>query len=88
MESQRVFTNIAELVKEKRVSHPKEYSQSELSGLLGYKNGQFMSNVERSLFNVPLKQLKAIGKVLDISKDEIKTAIMKDQEATLNNYLQ
>ena len=49
----RCFKNIAELIKTKRLQHPKGYSQSELSHLLGYKNGQFISNVERALCNIP-----------------------------------
>ncbi len=51
----RCFKNIAKLIRTKRLQHPKAYSQSELSHLLGYKNGQFISNVERALCNIPLK---------------------------------
>lgn len=69
------------------MSHPKGYSQSELSHLLGYKNGQFISNVERALCNIPLKMLKKVAKVLDIAPEELKSAILRDQEETLNNYL-
>ncbi len=70
------------------MSHPKGYSQSELSQLLGYKNGQFISNVERALCNVPLKMLGRVSEILDISHDEIKSAILEDQEKTLENFLQ
>jgi len=69
------------------MNHPKGYSQSELSHLLGYKNGQFISNVERALCNIPLKMLRKVSEVLDITSDELKAAILKDQEETLNNYL-
>lgn len=69
------------------MNHPKGYSQSELSHLLGYKNGQFISNVERALCNIPLKMLRRVSEVLDISSEELKAAILKDQEETLNNYL-
>lgn len=82
----RSFKNIATLIRAKRINHPKSYSQSDLSLLLGYKNGQFISNVERGLCNVPLKMMKKISEVLDISGDEIKTAILKDHEETLTNY--
>lgn len=82
----RSFKNIASLVRAKRINHPKNYSQSDLSLLLGYKNGQFISNVERGLCNVPLKMMKKISDVLDISADDIKTAILKDHEETLTNY--
>ncbi len=82
----RSFKNIATLVRTKRIGHPKNYSQSDLSLLLGYKNGQFISNVERGLCNVPLKMMKKISEVLDISPEELKSAILKDHEETLTNY--
>ncbi len=83
----RCFKNIAQLIRTKRMNHPKGYSQSELSHLLGYKNGQFISNVERALCNIPLKMLRKVSEVLDIPAEELKAAILRDQEETLNNYL-
>lgn len=82
----RSFNNIATLVRTKRIGHPKNYSQSDLSVLLGYKNGQFISNVERGLCNVPLKMMKKISEVLAINPEELKSAILKDHEETLTNY--
>jgi transcriptional regulator with XRE-family HTH domain len=82
----RSFNHIAKLIRLKRISHPKNYSQSDLSVLLGYKNGQFISNVERGLCNVPLKMMKKISEVLEINPDEIKEAILKDHEETLTNF--
>jgi transcriptional regulator with XRE-family HTH domain len=86
-ECMRCFKNIAQLIRTKRLQHPKGYSQSELSHLLGYKNGQFISNVERALCNIPLKMLGRVSEVLDIESEDLKTAILKDHEETLNNYL-
>lgn len=83
----RCFKNIALLIRTKRMAHPKGYSQSELSHLLGYKNGQFISNVERALCNIPLKMLGKVSEVLDIPPRDLKDAILKDHEETLNNYL-
>jgi len=83
----RCFKNIAKLIRTKRLQHPKGYSQSELSHLLGYKNGQFISNVERALCNIPLKMLVRVSEVLDIGPGELKAAILQDHEETLNNYL-
>jgi len=82
----RSFKNIALLIRTKRQNHSKAYSQSELSHLLGYKNGQFISNVERALCNIPLKMLAKVAEILDIPYEELKNAILKDQEETLNNY--
>jgi len=84
----RCFKSIAKLIRTKRLQHPKGYSQSELSHLLGYKNGQFISNVERALCNVPLKMLSKVTEVLDIHPTELKAAILQDHESTLNNYLE
>ena len=83
----RCFDHIAKLIRTKRIGHSKGYSQSELSHLLGYKNGQFISNVERALCNIPLKMLKKVSEVLDITPEELKSAILKDHEKTLENYL-
>lgn len=83
----RCFKNIAQLIRTKRLQHPKGYSQSELSHLLGYKNGQFISNVERALCNIPLKMLVRVSEVLDIDPEDLKKAILKDHDETLNNYL-
>jgi len=84
----RCFENIARLIRTKRMNHPKGLSQSELSHLLGYKNGQFISNVERALCSIPLKMLARVAEVLHISHEELRDALLKDQEKTLNNYLQ
>ncbi|MCB9061594.1 MAG: helix-turn-helix transcriptional regulator [Halobacteriovoraceae bacterium] len=83
----RSFENIAKLIRTKRINHPKGYSQSELSNLLGYKNGQFISNVERALCSIPLKMLTKVSEVLSISHDELRDAILKDHQETIENYL-
>jgi hypothetical protein len=85
--SMRSFEHIAKLIKNKRINHPKGYSQSELSNLLGYKNGQFISNVERALCNVPLKMLGRVSDVLDINPEDLKQAMINDLNKTLENYL-
>ena len=83
----RCFENIAKLIRTKRINHPKSYSQSELSTLLGYKNGQFISNVERALCNIPLKMLGKVSDVLDINPNDLKRAMASDLDKTLDNYL-
>ena len=84
----RCFNNIAKLIRQKRINHPKAFSQSELSQLLGYKNGQFISNVERALCNIPLKMLTKVSEVLDIPQTDLKSAILLDHEVTICNYLE
>jgi transcriptional regulator with XRE-family HTH domain len=83
----RSFEHIAKLIKEKRVGHPKGFSQTDLSHLLGYKNGQFISNVERGLCSIPLKMLSKVCHILQINRDEMKIAIMKDYDRTIELHL-
>ncbi|MBF0207487.1 MAG: helix-turn-helix transcriptional regulator [Oligoflexia bacterium] len=83
----RCFQNMAKLIRSKRLGHPKSYSQSELSHMLGYKNGQFISNVERSLCSIPFKMLRRVSEILDIPLEDLKIAVLKDQEQTINRYL-
>ncbi|MBY0416115.1 MAG: helix-turn-helix domain-containing protein [Bdellovibrionales bacterium] len=82
----RSFKHVADLVKNARLNHPRRYSQNEVSSLLGYKNGQFVSNVERGLCSVPLKKLDKLAITLNIPREELKAAILRDFEATLSLY--
>jgi len=82
----RKFNNIASLIKGKRLSHPQGLSQSDLSHLLGYKNGQFISNVERALCNIPFKMMNKVCDILHITPDEIKSAMLADYSDTIEAY--
>ncbi len=83
----RSFDHIAKLIKEKRMSHPKRYSQSDLSSLLGYKNGQFISNVERGLCSIPLKMLSKVSTILEIQENDLKSALVRDFEYTIDAHI-
>jgi hypothetical protein len=83
----RTFQNVARLIKEKRLAHPKKLSQTQLSKMLGYKNGQFISNVERGLCSIPLRGMKNAIDILEISPLEIKEAMLKDYQETLEFYM-
>lgn len=80
------FNNIAKLVRASRLNHPKKFSQSELSKILGYKNGQFISNVERGLCSMPKKILRKLSETLDVDKEVLITAVLKDERETLENH--
>lgn len=82
------FENISRLVKEARLAHPGHLSQSDLSHKLGYKNGQFISNVERGLCSIPLKSLALFCEVLDIPKPKVVEVILKDTELTIEHYFE
>jgi DNA-binding Xre family transcriptional regulator len=79
--------HLANLVKKKRLAHPKRYSQSELSEVLGYKNGQFISNVERGLCLFPFKILNKVCVTLEITPGEIKKALMDDYSEHIDDFL-
>lgn len=83
----RSFNGIADLVKKYRLQHPKKLSQVELSNLLGYKNGQFVSNVERGICAIPLKALGDLMRILSIPQDELVRAMVQDYEQTIINHL-
>ncbi len=83
----RSFKNIGNFVKDGRQKHPQFYSQNQLSKLLGYKNGQFISNVERGLCGIPLKGIKKLLEVLDLNEKDLKEAMIKDYEETIDSYL-
>ena len=85
--SQRSFRYIGRYLRQKRLLHPKFYSQNKLSKLLGYKNGQFISNVERGICGVPLKSLHILIDALDLDKEEVKEIMLKDFADTLDNFL-
>lgn len=80
----RTFNEIANLIKKARTTHPKGLSQAELSKLLGYKNGQFISNVERGLCSIPLKMLARVGEILHLSDEQLKQAILNDYAAMID----
>jgi transcriptional regulator with XRE-family HTH domain len=68
------FANIAIAVRELRTKAG--LSQEELSQLMGYKNGQFISNIERGICGIPMHSLYALVKHTNGDKDYIIRAIV------------
>jgi transcriptional regulator with XRE-family HTH domain len=56
----------------------KRRSQSEMALLLGYKNGQFFSNIERGKCNIPTGSLAAVSDELEIQFDKLLDAHIAD----------
>jgi len=70
------FNNIALLT---RVSRNKiGLSQMEAANRMGFKNGQFVSNIERGLCGIPEKRIYQFCSSLFISLDDVIDAILKD----------
>ena len=81
----REFANIATLVKSYRT--PKGLSQTQLSKELGYKNGQFISNVERGLCSIPFEKISKLSQVLEVPTVQVKEAILKDYSSNIDKIV-
>ena len=55
-------------------------SQGQTARVLGYKNGQFVSNLERGLCGLPIKNIKKLCDYLMIPTHELTNAILRDKE--------
>ena len=77
----KTFENIALLLRSRRAEVG--VSQESFSHSLGYKNGQFVSNVERGLCSIPYKKIPICADLLKIDPEEIIEAIVADTYATL-----
>jgi transcriptional regulator with XRE-family HTH domain len=70
------MTRIGTLLK--TVREQKQVTQRELAKYCGYKNRQYISNVERGLCSVNLKALKKCVKRLDIKLEAAHGALLLD----------
>lgn len=75
------MTHIGTLLKSKRIA--KNVTQKELSDLCGYKNAQYISNMERGKCSVNLKALKKCMKKLDIKSEAVHGALVLDYSVKL-----
>lgn len=86
----RTFSNIARLVKIYRLEE--NLSQPELSEKLGYRNGQFVSNVERGLCSIPAHKVNLLSNAIKVPRERIVDAMVEDYKTTtlniMNNYSQ
>lgn len=83
--TKREFKNIGRLVKATRES--KGISQTFLSRELGYKNGQFVSNIERGICSIPFEKILTLSTLLGIDPTLIKEAVMKDYSLAIDSYI-
>jgi transcriptional regulator with XRE-family HTH domain len=81
----REFRNIGKLVKTTRDT--KGISQTQLSKELGYKNGQFVSNIERGICSIPFEKIPTLSTLLGLEPLVIKDAILKDYSTTIDSYI-
>lgn len=70
------FKNMASYLKEKRLNA--QYSQEQLADHIGFKNGQFVSNIERGLCTIPPKHFTKTAQILKIERQELVEAYLLD----------
>lgn len=84
MPSKRVFKNVAHFLRTERESIG--LSQGELASILGWNNGQCVSNIERAKCSIPLAAIPDMAKALRCPVVSIKRVIELDFKQTLNEY--
>lgn len=80
------FKAIAKVVKDGRLKE--KLSQNALAVELGYRNAQFISNVERSLCSIPLKKIKALSELIDVKESTITDAMVADYKSRVEHWAQ
>ena len=70
------MTRIGTLLRTGRTA--KQITQKEMANVCGYKNPQYISNIERGLCSMNIKALKKCLKKLDINTDAAHGALLLD----------
>lgn len=79
------MSNLGEII---RVGRAKtNVSQSQLAKKLGYKNGQYISNVERGQCSLPVRHIAQAGDILNIHPENIANAMISDYADKINNAI-
>lgn len=81
----KCFDHIAKRVKESRefVS----LSQEDLSKKLGYKNGQFISNVERAKCSLPIEKICKFCQLTKTETDPVIKALLWDYQMSVQGVV-
>jgi transcriptional regulator with XRE-family HTH domain len=67
--------------------HAAQMSQGELAKKLKFKNGQFISNVERGMCSIPAKKANLFCEVLNIDKELFIDAYLADAKLNIKEVL-
>ena len=76
------FKNIAYQLSTNR--YKTDFSQADFAVKLGYRNGQFISNIERGLCNLPPHLIVKASEILQINPERMIDAMVKDYADSLN----
>jgi transcriptional regulator with XRE-family HTH domain len=78
----------ATLIKRARIN--RRLSQNDVSVEVGFSKstqGQFISNLERGLCNIPPTKIKKLCTTLNIELNDLKLAMLRDYEIALDNEI-
>jgi hypothetical protein len=83
------FKELGKLVKLSRLRATNQkdgvMSQTDLALKLGYKSGQFVSNMERGLCSIPSRKINILSEELKLDKAKIIQAMLADYKNNLIN---
>lgn len=82
----KTHNHVANLIKNSRTNHPGQYSQEEVAALLGLSSAELIESIEGAQKHVPFKVMPKIAKVLNISKEALISASLKDKEESLDRF--
>lgn len=84
------YPNEASLLRRLRHSLEEESSQSEIAWKLGFKNGQYISNCERTLCQLPWKSWEKViqlyGEKAGVGWNEVLSAINADTAFNIEKF--
>lgn len=72
------FSFMAAFIKKHRGKTVPLLSQNNLADMLGYKNGQFISNIERGLCTLPAEKMLALSRILNVDITLVMAAATSD----------
>lgn len=70
------FENFGKFLRTSRINASK--TQDQVAKELGFKNGQFVSNMDRGICSLPVKNIETLGECLDVSANSIRMAMLRD----------
>lgn len=83
--TERNYVKLGEYLKEKRLA--KRLSQLEVANMLNYSSSQFISNFECGLYAPPLKKLKALLHIYDLSAETVMNLLLEEEKRVLSAVL-
>ncbi len=83
--TERNYIKLGEYLRDKRLA--KGLSQQEVADYLDYSSSQFISNFECGLYSPPLKKLRVMVKMYDLSVDTVMALLLEEEKRVLSEAL-